>query len=345
MTYRFSRLPIPPITLGTMTFGEQNTEAEAHAQLDMALDYGIYSIDTAEMYPVPPSAETYGSTEAYIGSWLKSRGGRDKVWLASKAAGPARGSDQQNYIRGGARFTYQQIIQACEDSLRRLQTDYLDLYQLHWPERTVNYFGKLGLSALNDAPDVTPIEETQSALEALWRAGKIRAYGLSNETPWGLMSHLQRDCPVPLLSVQNPYSLLNRSYEVGLAECSLREDVGLLAYSPLGFGVLTGKYRQDKALWNPDWRLAKFERFTRYIKPAAIPALERYAALAQSLGMSLTHMALAFVRQQEFVATTIIGATNLEQLRDNLDSLQVTLSPEALAAIDEIHAIHSNPCP
>lgn len=341
----FPHLPHSPICLGTMTFGEQNTEAEAHAQLDLARDYGVFAIDTAEMYPVPPSASTYGLTETYIGTWLHQRGGRDQIWLASKAAGPARGNDQQNYIRGGARFTYQQLIQACEDSLRRLQTDYLDLYQLHWPERSVNFFGKLGMNALNDSPDVTPLEETLSALEALWRAGKIRAYGLSNETPWGVMKHVQSACPVPLASVQNPYSLLNRSYEVGLAECSLREGVGLLAYSPLAFGRLTGKYLQDKALWNPQWRLAKFDRFVRYNTINAVPAVQKYAELAQSLNLSLTQMALAFVRQQPFVAMTIIGATNLEQLRENIESTHITLSPETLTKIDEIHAVYSNPCP
>lgn len=334
------------ICLGTMTWGEQNTESEAHAQLDYALSQGVNFIDTAEMYPVPPMAETYARTEQYIGSWLHKRGKRDDIVLASKMAGPARGNDDQNYIRGGSRFTRAQIHAACDASLKRLQTDYLDLYQLHWPERSVNFFGLLGLSALQDAADMTPMRETVEALDELVKAGKIRHYGLSNETPWGTMEHLRLSREHQLaraVSVQNPYSLLNRSYEVGMAEVSLRERIGLLAYSPLGFGMLSGKYRQKP--WDPNWRIAKYARFTRYNKPQAFAAVERYAAIAEAAGMSLATLALAFVNSRAFVTSNIIGATNLQQLQENIASIQTTLSADTIAAIDAVHAEISNPCP
>ncbi|MDO4643567.1 MAG: aldo/keto reductase [Cardiobacteriaceae bacterium] len=334
------------ICLGSMTWGEQNSEAEAHAQLDYATSHGVNFIDTAEMYPVPPNSTTYSRTEQYIGNWLAKRGKRDDLILASKIAGPSRASDEQNYIRGGSRFTRAQIQAACDASLARLKTDYLDLYQLHWPERSVNYFGILGLSAIHDASDVTPISETVDALDELVKAGKIRAYGLSNETPWGVMSHLRETETRHLsrvASVQNPYSLLNRSYEVGLAEVSLREHVGLLAYSPLAFGILSGKYRRQP--WDPAWRIAKFSRFTRYNKPKAFEAVERYAVVADAAGISLTHLALAFVNSRSFVTSNIIGATNLEQLAENIASADIHLSSDTLAAIDAIHADISNPCP
>lgn len=339
-----SDLKVSLICLGTMTFGEQNSEAEAHQQLDYALAHGVNFIDTAEMYPVPPNGETYGRTEQYVGSWLTKQQ-RDKVIIASKIAGPSRANDNQNYIRGGSRFTQQQIFAACDASLKRLQTDYLDLYQLHWPERQVNYFGQLGLTALDEPKDITPLQESLEALQTLQQQGKIRHFGLSNETPWGVMEclRLQRELNLPrLLSVQNPYNLLNRSYEVGLSEISLREQVGLLAYSPLAFGLLTGKYRTSPC---PNGRLTLYTRFQRYNKPQAFAAVERYAAIAEQANISLTALSLAFVNQQPFVASNIIGATTLEQLAENIRSVEVRLSEETLAQINAVHAEISNPCP
>ena len=339
-------IDVSVICLGTMTFGEQNSEAEAHAQLDYALERGVNFIDTAEMYPVPPGRETYTRTEQYLGSWLKRRGKRDDIILASKIAGPSRGDDGQDYIRGGSRFTRAQIHAACDASLARLHTDYLDLYQLHWPERRVNYFGRLGMSALDDPADLTPLAETVAALDELVQAGKIRAYGLSNETPWGVMAHLRESEHTQrtrAVSIQNPYNLLNRSYEVGLSEISLRENLPLLAYSPLAFGVLSGKYRHGAM---PEGsRLALFERFKRYSKPQGFAAVERYAQIAEQAGLSLTALALAFVNDRPFVASNIIGATSLEQLAENIASADVTLSPDVLDAIDAVHAEISNPCP
>ncbi|MGV6987734.1 NADP(H)-dependent aldo-keto reductase [Testudinibacter sp. P80/BLE/0925] len=340
-----SDLNVSLICLGTMTFGEQNSEADAHQQLDYALAHGVNFIDTAEMYPVPPSGETYGRTEQYVGSWLAKQQ-RDKVIVASKIAGPSRANDNQNYIRGGSRFTQQQIFAACDASLKRLQTDYLDLYQLHWPERQVNYFGQLGLTALDEPADVTPLQESLEALQTLQQQGKIRHFGLSNETPWGVMEclRLHRELSLPrVLSVQNPYNLLNRSYEVGLSEISLREQVGLLAYSPLAFGLLSGKYRTSP--WPEKGRLTLFERFQRYTKPQAFAAIERYAAIAEQANISLTALSLAFVNQQPFVAGNIIGATTLEQLAENIASVDVRLSEETLAQINAVHAEISNPCP
>lgn len=340
-----SDLNVSLICLGSMTFGEQNSEAEAHQQLDYAVAHGVNFIDTAEMYPVPPNGETYGRTEQYIGSWLAKQQ-RDKLIIASKIAGPSRANDNQNYIRGGSRFTREQIIAACDASLKRLQTDYLDLYQLHWPERQVNFFGQLGLTALDEADDITPLQESLEALQTLQQQGKIRHFGLSNETPWGVMEclRLQRELDLPRVqSVQNPYNLLNRSYEVGLSEISLREQVGLLAYSPLAFGLLSGKYRTQP--WPENGRLTLFERFKRYTKPKAFEAVERYAEIAEQADISLTALSLAFVNQQPFVASNIIGATNLTQLKQNIESVQVRLSDEVIAQINAVHAEISNPCP
>lgn len=341
-----SGIEVSVICLGTMTWGEQNSQEEAHAQLDYALAHGVNFIDTAEMYPVPPSAKTYTLTEQYIGQWLAKRGRRDDIVLATKAAGPARGNDQQDYIRGGARFTRAQLHEACEASLRRLKTDYIDLYQLHWPERLTNYFGRLGIDSVASAINETPFDEVLEALQDLVKAGKIRHFGLSNETPWGLMQclRLHETKALPrVVSVQNPYNLLNRSYEVGLAEMSLREQVGLLAYSPLAFGVLTGKYRHGA---KPEGtRLSLFSRFVRYSKPQAAQAVERYALIAEQAGLSLATMSLAFVNQRQFVTSNIIGATNLAQLAENIASHEVRLSADTCAAIDAVHAEISNPCP
>ena len=333
---------VSKICLGTMTWGQQNTEAEAHAQISYAADHGINFIDAAEMYPVPPRAETQGRTEEYIGTWFAQNGRRDHWVLATKATGPR---DEFSYLRGGPRFTREQLIDAVDGSLRRLQTEYIDLYQLHWPERPTNCFGQRGY-VHHDEDDSTPLEETLRALEELLVSGKIRGIGLSNETPWGAMKFLQlaeREGLPRIQSIQNPYSLLNRSYEVGLAEVSHREDVGLLAYSPLAMGLLTGKYRFGAVPENS--RLALFSRFDRYSSEQTMEATERYCQLAEEHGLSPAQMALAFVNSRSFVLSNIIGATSIEQLKENLGSLQITLSPDVLKGIRAIHKAIPDPAP
>ncbi|MCZ0928757.1 MULTISPECIES: NADP(H)-dependent aldo-keto reductase [Halomonadaceae] len=333
-------MQVSRLCLGTMTFGEQNSEAEAHEQLDRAVAFGINFIDTAEMYPVPPKADTQGLTERYVGSWLKQRGERDDVILATKAAGPGL-----DHIRGGPRLTREHLFKAIDASLERLQTDYVDLYQLHWPDRSTNFFGKLGYTH-NEEEDATPLEETLSALKELVDAGKIRAIGLSNDTPWGTMRALQLADQLDLprvASIQNPYNLLNRSFEVGLAEIAHREDVGLLAYSPLGFGVLSGKYLNGAK--PPKGRLTLFERFKRYTSPEADAATHAYVALARDYGLDPAQMALAFVNSRSFLTSNIIGATTMEQLESNLASESLKLDDELLEAIDDIHRRMPNPCP
>lgn len=337
-----SGITVSRLCLGTMTFGEQNSEAEAHEQLDRALAAGIDFIDTAEMYPVPPGGETQGRTEAYIGSWLKARGRRDDIVLASKVAGAGRGME---HLRGGPKLSRTQIHQALDDSLKRLNTDYLDLYQLHWPDRPANYFGKLDYHH-EEAPDATPLEETLSALKEAVDAGKIRTIGLSNETPWGTMHclRLAETMNLPrVVSVQNPYSLLNRSYEIGMAEISHRENVGLLAYSPLAFGVLSGKYlggvRPDGA------RLTLFDRFQRYNSTLAEEATWAYVDIARRFDLSPAQMALAWVNTRPFLTSNIIGATTLEQLDHNIASEGMTLSDEVIEAIEGVHKRLPNPCP
>lgn len=334
-------ISVSRLCLGTMTFGEQNSEAEAHAQLTRATDAGINFIDTAEMYPVPPRAETQGLTEAYIGSWLKARGKRDDLVIATKATGPGR----MAHIRGGAQLTRDHIQQAIDASLQRLQTDYVDLYQLHWPARSVNIFGQLGYSPDSDE-DVTPLEETFSALKELVDAGKVRAIGLSNDTPWGVMRCLQLADTLGLprvASVQNPYNLLNRSFEVGLAEIADREHVGLLAYSPLAFGVLAGKYLDGAR--PPRGRLTLFERFSRYTSEIAEQATRAYVDIARRHGLDPARMALAFVNSRPFLTSNIIGATSLQQLDSNIASEDLMLSQAVLDEIESVHRRLSNPCP
>ena len=329
------------ICLGTMTWGQQNTEAEAHEQISYALERGINMLDAAEMYPVPPRAETQGRTEEYIGTWFKKTGLRDSYVLATKAAGP---NPEFHYLRGGPKFTKEQLIEAVNGSLRRLQTDCIDLYQLHWPDRYTNFFGQRGYFH-REQPE-TPIEETLRALEDIVQSGKVRAIGLSNETPWGTMKFLElanREGLPRVESIQNPYSLLNRTYEIAMAEVSHREDVGLLAYSPLGMGLLTGKYRNGA---KPEGsRMVVFERFTRYEGAETWEAAERYLQLADDHGINPTHMALAFVNARPFVVSNIIGATTMEQLKMNIDSLDVVLSKDVLQGIEAIQQAIPNPAP
>ena len=337
-------IEVSVICLGTMTWGEQNTEAEAHQQLDYALDQQVNFIDTAEMYPVPPKPETYSTTESYIGNWLKARGNRDQVVLASKAAGPAIWTD---YIRDGElRFNRKHLTEALEASLTRLNTDYLDLYQLHWPERSTNYFGTLDYQHNDNEPELTPMLETLEVLDGFIKAGKIRSFGLSNETPWGTMKFLQlaeqHNLPRPV-SIQNPYSLLNRSYEIGLAEVSHREEIGLLAYSPLAFGVLSGKYLGGKRPAGA--RLTLFDRFTRYTSERAEAATQAYVELANQHGLTPAQMALAFVNQRPFVTSNIIGATTMDQLKENIASHSVNLPEDLQEALEQIHQLNPNPCP
>jgi aryl-alcohol dehydrogenase-like predicted oxidoreductase len=334
------------ITLGTMTFGEQNTEAEAHAQLDMAVEYGVNLIDAAEMYPVPPKPETQGLTEQYIGTWLKKSGNRDKVLVATKAAGPSLKNIQVSYIRGGTtRHNRENLESAVNTSLQRLQTDHIDLYQLHWPDRTTNHFGELGYQHVANEQTI-PIEETLLALDELVKSGKIRHIGLSNETPWGISQFVniaERQGLARVVSVQNPYNLLNRTFEIGNAEIAIREQVGLLAYSPLAFGTLSGKYLNGARPAGA--RISLWERFSRYNGAIPDAAIALYVALARDHGLDPAQLALAYVNSRPFVTSNIIGATTLEQLKTNLESVDIQLTPEIMREIERIHKIHPNPCP
>lgn len=337
-------LDVSLICLGTMTYGQQNSEAEGHAQMDLALDRGINFFDTAEMYSVPPKPETYGRTEEVIGTWFAARKNRDKVILATKAVGPG---DRFRHVRdGNPRFDANNLNQAVDDSLRRLRTDYIDLYQLHWPERSVNSFGKLGYVHVDDEV-TTPIAEQLGALAALVKAGKIRHIGLSNETPWGMMTfaRIAEEQGLPrVASVQNPYNLLNRAFEVGCAEVAIREEIGLLAYSPLAAGWLSGKYQGGARPAGA--RMTLFaENFGRYTNGPAQAALAEYIQIASDHGLDPAQMALAFVNTRRFMTANIIGATTLDQLDSNIASLDVTLTDDVLAAIDDVQRRISNPGP
>lgn len=336
-------IDVSVICLGTMTWGQQNTRDEAFAQMDYALAQGVNFFDSAELYSIPPKAETYGNTETIIGEWLKARGNRDQIILASKIAGP--GEDWIPHIRGGkTQFNKTNIDKAINDSLKRLQTNYIDLYQLHWPERKTNFFGRLGYTATED--HFTTVIETLESLQEHIEAGKIRHIGLSNETPWGMMSFLKAAYELNLpriVSVQNPYNLLNRTYEVGLAEISWREQCGLLAYSPLGFGVLSGKYLNNQQPAGA--RISLWPDYTRYSNPQATSATEKYVALAREHDHDPAQMALAFVNTRPFLTSTIIGATNMEQLKANIKSIELMLSDEVLDEIEAIHQLIPNPSP
>ncbi|EOB3603010.1 TPA: NADP(H)-dependent aldo-keto reductase [Vibrio vulnificus] len=336
-----STLEISKLCLGTMTFGEQNSQQDAFEQLDYAVAQGINFIDTAEMYPVPPKAQSQGLTEQFIGNWLSKSGKREKVLIATKIAGPRN----VPYIRDNMSLNRRHIHTAIDDSLTRLQTDYVDLYQLHWPQRQTNCFGQLNYPYPDAQEEVTLIE-TLEALNELVKAGKVRYIGVSNETPWGVMTLLRlaekHDLP-RIVSIQNPYNLLNRSFEVGLSEISHYEGVQLLAYSPMAFGTLSGKYLDGARPTGA--RCTLFERFQRYFTPQGLEATKAYVSLARDYGLDPVQMALAFVNQRPFVASNIIGATTLDQLKANIESLNVKLEDEVLNKIQQIGTTYSNPCP
>ena len=330
------------ICLGTMTWGEQNSQEEGFQQMDYALDQGVNFWDTAELYSIPPRAETFGHTEIIIGNWFKKTKKRKQVILATKVCGPMR-----SYVRGGGnQYGVKNITEALEGSLKRLQTDYIDLYQLHWPERNTNMFGRLGYEH-NDVGDWNKFEDILGNLKKFVDDGKIRHVGLSNETPWGTKKFLEvaKEKRLPrMMSVQNPYNLLNRTYEVGLAEISIRDQIGLLAYSPLAIGYLTGKYRNNQI---PKKSRLDVDRdfWTRYNKPNAEKAVEAYYQIAKKNNIDMAQMSLKFCEIQPFVTSVIIGATTMEQLKTDIESVNVKLTDEIIKEINEVQKIYPNPCP
>ena len=335
-------LKVSTICLGTMTYGEQNTEKEGFEQMDFALDNGVNFWDTAELYAVPPRAETFGHTEIIIGNWFEKTKKRDKVVLATKVAGPAR-----NYLRGGENsFVGKNLETALNDSLKRLKTDYIDLYQLHWPERNVNNFGTLNYS--HKEKEWNSFEKVLINLEKFIKEGKIRYVGLSNETPWGVLNYLKlsNDKNLPrMMSIQNPYNLLNRTYEIGLSEISIRENIGCLAYSPLASGYLSGKYRNDQfpkgSRMERDFNFWKY----RYNTPNLNNAVEEYYKISKKYNLDMGQMCLKFCEIQEFMTSTIIGATTMEQLKTNIESVNVSLNKEIINEINNVQKIFPNPCP
>ena len=336
-----TELDVSTICLGTMTWGEQNTQDEGFEQMDYSLDHGINFFDTAELYAVPPKEETYGDTEEIIGNWFQKTKKRDKIILATKVAGPAR-----NYLRGGQNsFVGKNLDDALEASLKRLKTDYIDLYQLHWPERNVNSFGKLGYEHKENKWN--SFEDVLDNLNKHIKNGKIRYVGLSNETPWGVMNYLKlsKDKGLPrMMSIQNPYSLLNRSYEVGLAEVSIREQIGCLAYSPLASGYLSGKYRNG-ALPKGSRIERDFDFWSRYRKPNTEKAVEEYYKISKKYNLDISQMSIKFCEVQDFMTSVIIGATTMEQLKTNIESVKVKLDKEIIKEINEVQKIYPNPCP
>ena len=334
---------VSKICLGTMTWGKQNTEAEGHSQMDYAVEQGVNFFDTAELYAVPVEKETQGATETIIGNWFNKTGKREDIVLASKIAGPPH--INKHFIRE-AGFSKETIDSALHASLKRLQTDYIDVYQLHWPDRKSNFFGKRGFKHHEDEQWEDSIHEILEVLDGYIKEGKIRYIGLSNDVPWSTMRFLEEakynNLP-KIVSVQNPYNLLNRLYEVGLAEISMREGVGLLPYSPLGFGRLSDKFIEGKGIENA--RITLFPQMARYNNENSLLATEKYYQLAKDNGMSLATMALAFINQQPFVTSNIIGATTMEQLKENVASIEVSLSEDVLQKIEAIHEAIPNPAP
>jgi len=332
-------IKVSKICLGTMTFGNQNTEADAHEQLNYVLDKGVNFIDTAELYAIPPNPAYQGKTEEFIGSWFAKSGKRNEVVLASKISGPSRGMD---WIREDLSFSKKSLTEALEGSLKRLQTDYIDLYQLHWPERNVNKFGQRNY--VHDANEQWQdnFEEVLGTLDGFVKDGKIRHIGVSNETPYGTMKFVEASKKgLPRIkTLQNVYNLLNRAFEINLAEVSHRENVGLLAYSPLGFGALSGKYLNNP---NTKGRITMFERYKRYLDPHITHAITQYKEIADKHNISLTHLALAFVNQQSFVTSNIIGATTMAQLQENITSIDVNITAEMLQDIEAVNYVLPNP--
>ena len=334
-------LDVSTICLGTMTWGEQNTQEEGFEQMDYALDQGVNFWDTAEIYSIPPKQETFGDTEVIIGNWFEKTKKRDQVILASKVAGPSR-----NYLRNGENsFTGPNLESALENSLKRLKTDYIDLYQLHWPERNVNNFGRL--SYTHEENNWNQFEDVLGELNKYIDKGKIRYVGLSNETPWGVMNYLKvsKEKNLPrMMSIQNPYSLLNRSYEIGLSEVSIREEIGCLAYSPLASGYLTGKYRNNN--FPKGSRMERdFDFWTRYRMPNTEKAIELYYEISEKYGLDMSQMSLKFCEIQDFMTSVIIGATTMEQLKTNIESVNINLSDDVIQEINNVQTIYANPCP
>jgi len=335
-------LDVSTICLGTMTWGEQNTQEEAFEQMDFALNQGINFFDTAELYAVPPREETYGHTESIIGNWFEKTKKREKVILATKVAGPTR-----DYLRKGENsFVGKNLDDALNDSLKRLKTDYIDLYQLHWPERNVNIFGKLGY--VHKENEWNNFEQVLENLKKYIDQGKIRYIGLSNETPWGVMNYLKlhKDKNLPrMMSIQNPYSLLNRSFEIGLSEVSIREKIGCLAYSPLASGYLSGKYRNG--LFPKGSRMERYGDFWkyRYNSPNMEKAVEEYYKISKKHNLDLSQMSLKFCEVQNFMTSVIIGATTMEQLKTDIESVNVNLSEDIIKEINEVQKLYPNPCP
>ena len=330
------------ICLGTMTWGTQNTEKDAFEQMDYAVSQGINFFDTAEIYSVPPTSDSYGKTETMIGNWFEKRKNRDKIILASKVAGP--GCD---WIRGGGNnFDEKKIGEAIDGSLKRLKTDYIDLYQLHWPERSTNFFGRRDYLFNNKEGNWNSFESILEALEKYIKSGKIRHIGLSNETPYGLSRYLEisKNKGAPrMMSVQNPYNLVNRTYEIGMSEISIREKCGLLVYYPLAAGGLSGKYRNGKM--PKDSRMALFKGWERHLNPLAMQAYDKYFKLAQDFNLTMVQLAQSFVNSRPFVTSNIIGATTMEQLKENVESINIEFTDEMMNKVNEIHNNNPNPSP